>query len=638
MLMALRHPIGVSEAHWVFSQKLQQPRVYSDRLTYTSVDPFTVAQAQAWWFCFQALSVVDQELRLADSILVDLDLPRFLVKGVLGTDEPKALTRYIPTQGWTPVDTRIRVSGVADLVSKLGGENLYSQGPSAALRELIQNAADAIQARRIAEDRPPDWGEAAVSLVESDGWWLRVTDNGVGMSDPLLTGPFLDFGSSYWTSDLMITEHPGLLTKGFQPVGRFGIGFFSVFMLGDLVRVATRPYREARRATRVLEFSAGVSSVPLLRNAEESEQLKDGGTRVEVRLTAPPFSEKGLLGSQKRVGKGTLNDLVAWLCPATNISVTVEQASLAERVIAAEDWKTLPPDKLLVRCNPDAAADQAQRLKGRVLDIKDDSGHIIGRAAAHSWREPGRNDIDGVLVVGGLRASPLHGIAGVLFGEAATADREKAVPLADGTQLAAWANAQADAASKPGFQQDAAADIAAVVYHCGGEIGDLPFCYSHLGWMNMEELLPWVGRKLEILLVDIDFIDDAFRFVEDFTLDPNVLVVAGTTLLTWVGGGALWPAAPRHHRPHRWWNAHQRTLKGLVVSTLASYWAVSIDQILEASEFSKHPSDPSAEDRYIWRDIGRSPGGVLNESVEIIRRPKVSPQRKARAARAPRRK
>ena len=52
LLMALRNPIGVSEAHWVFQQRLQQPRVYSDRLAYTSASPFTVNQAQAWWFCF----------------------------------------------------------------------------------------------------------------------------------------------------------------------------------------------------------------------------------------------------------------------------------------------------------------------------------------------------------------------------------------------------------------------------------------------------------------------------------------------------------------------------------------------------------------------------------------------------------
>lgn len=90
-----------------------------------------------------------------------------------------------------------------------------------------------MRARRLAENRESNWGEVTVSLVcRSGDWWLAVADTGVGMSDALLTGPFLDFGSSYWDSELLITEHPGLLGKGFQPVGRFGIGFFSVFMLG----------------------------------------------------------------------------------------------------------------------------------------------------------------------------------------------------------------------------------------------------------------------------------------------------------------------------------------------------------------------------------------------------------------------
>jgi len=156
--------------------------------------------------------------------------------------------------------------------------------------------------------------------------------------------------------------------------------------------------------------------------------------------------------------------------------------------------------------------------------------------------------------------------------------------------------------------------------------------------MNREEMLLWVGRKPEILLVDIDLLDDAYRFVEHLTFEPNALAVEGTTSLTWIGGAALWPAAPRHGRPHLWWNTRQRTLRGLIVSTLASYWGVSIDQILEASEFSKHPSDPSAEDRYIWRDIGRSSGATINESVEIPRRPKISTRRKSGPGRTPKRK
>ena len=150
------------------------------------------------------------------------------------------------------------------------------------------------EARRVSEARPSQWGEVRVAVTQSGDWWLRVEDNGVGMSDALLAGPFLDFGSSYWNSELVTSEHPGLLAKGFEPIGRFGIGFFSVFMLGDVVRVLTRPYREAQRATRVLEFSAGPTSVPLLRNANEDEQLHDGGTRIEVRLKVPP--SEGLLG------------------------------------------------------------------------------------------------------------------------------------------------------------------------------------------------------------------------------------------------------------------------------------------------------------------------------------------------------
>jgi hypothetical protein len=624
LLMALHNPIGVSQAHWIFQQRLQQPRVYSDRLAYTSASPFTVGEVQAWWFCFQALSVVDLELRLVDSIFVDLDLPRFKVNGVLGTDEPKALTRYIPTQGWTPVDTRIRVSGVADLVAKLGGDHLYSLGPPAALREIIQNAMDAVHARRISECRASDWGEVRVSLVHSDGTWLRVDDNGLGMSDALLAGPFLDFGSSYWNSELVVSEHPGLLAKGFQPIGRFGIGFFSVFMLGDVVRVITRPYREARRATRVLEFSAGPSTVPLLRDAREDEQLQDGGTRVEVLLRAPPSSGAGLLGARKRIGSGTLRDLVRWLCPAAHVTVLVDDHSAGQTAVVADDWRTLTPEKLLLRCNPDAVTSHARIIKDRVLDLRDASGSLVGRACAHSWREiPGRGDLDGALVVGGLRAQTLPGIAGVLFGRAATADRETAVPEVDGKELMDWATAQAKSISPQlcEDQPDAAADIAAVVYQCGGDICSLPFCYSNLGWMDLVDLADWVGQKPEIMLTDRDLIEEAFRFVDDITLNASVLMVEGRTSLSWIGGRGMWPVAIHQPTNHRWWDIYQRTLKGLVVETLARIWEVPIGQILNESEFSVHPTDASAEETYIWRDIGHSGVATLSESVQIIRRP-----------------
>ena len=619
--MILRSPISLSEAHWVFQQKLHQPQLISDKLTYTTAEPFTTAEVQAWWFCFQALTVVDQELRLADSILVDQDLPRFQARGVLGLDEPKSLTRYVPTQGWAPVDTRIRVGGVAKLVRQMGGEELYSEGPSVALRELVQNAADAIQARRVNENRPSDWGAVEIRLAcKADQWWLSVADDGIGMSDSLLTGPFLDFGSSYWDSDLVISEHPGLLARGFQPVGKFGIGFFSVFMLGDVVRITTRPYREAQRDTRVLEFSAGVSSVPVLRFAEPSDQLPQGGTRVEILLRTAPEDEQGLLNSVRLKGTFTLDGLIRYLCPASTVSIWAScEGTGHAKILDANDWAAMPPRNLIQRCNARAKASDVRKLASRIRDVRDGNGNLLGRAAIVSWRECGVTSyLDGVLSVGGFRSSALNNVAGLLLGRPITADRSQAVPLTDGPELAAWATAQAElvhAAIDDDFDLAAAAEAAGVVVACGGDPGKLPICFSEKGWLTSGEIKGWLARKKQVLLVESEFLDNVHRFVDDFKLRDDVLVVEGLARPVNLKRATLWPSsAPISHQ---WWREFHRTLKGLVVSTAAEYWGVPVNDVLLASKFS-------TPEKYWWGDIGVAGGTKLRESLEIIRRPKAS--------------
>ena len=633
-LMALRSPVSASEAHWVFQKRLHQPRIDSDRLIYTSAEAFGPGEVQAWWFCFQALAMVDQELRAVDSILTEQDLPRFAARGVLGSDEPKGLTRYIPTLGWTPVDTRIRVGGVANLVRQLGGEQLYAEGPSVALRELIQNSADAIRARSLAEDRQPGWGEVMVSLnCRSGDWWLSVADNGVGMSDALLTGPFLDFGSSYWDSDLLIAEHPGLLTRGFQPVGRFGIGFFSVFMLGDVVRITTRPYREAQRATRVLEFSCGVSSVPLLRFAELNDQLHDGGTRVEVLLRKSPTDEAGLLNRIRTNTPRALTSLVRHLCPASTVNIRVsEDGSSAAAVVCADDWAKMPGNELIARCNIDANATDVTRVGERVRDIRDGSGNLVGRAAVYSWLEAVRSSsLEGVTAIGGFRASPLDGISGVFLARPLTADRSEALPLADGQQLADWATEQGELMladwSKDETDPESLMVGAGVVYACGGDTGELPICLSRKGWMDADAIASWGRTKKEILLLDAQFLRDSYRFVDEFELIGNVLVVQEWSQPIPLKQIGQWPSSPPV--ANRWWRHNQRSLKGLIIHILASIWGVSVDDIIVASEFTYG-------DDWIWRDIATAGSRDLNEAVDVIRRPGTAPKMRPRQKRAKR--
>src|SRR5262249_1021985 len=149
------------------------------------------------------------------------------------------LRSLIPTKGWVPVDAQIVISNVPALVRKLGGASLYGDKPKVALRELIQNASDATRA--LSAVAYTSQQPVVVQLrQEQDSWWLDVSDSGIGMSQSVMTGPLLDFGNSYWGSQLMRRESPGLSSSDFRPVGRFGIGFYAAFMLGDRVRVTSR--------------------------------------------------------------------------------------------------------------------------------------------------------------------------------------------------------------------------------------------------------------------------------------------------------------------------------------------------------------------------------------------------------------
>src|SRR3546814_7262110 len=118
---------------------------------------------------------------------------------------------------------RLQVSDVPRIVENLGGAKLYGDDPTVSLRELIQNAADAVQARRRFDERDSDYGLISVGLEDRvDGTWLLVEDNGIGMSELVLTGPLLDFGTSFWRSPLAMDEFPGLMAAGMTAIGRLG--------------------------------------------------------------------------------------------------------------------------------------------------------------------------------------------------------------------------------------------------------------------------------------------------------------------------------------------------------------------------------------------------------------------------------
>ncbi|MBB4365233.1 hypothetical protein GGD65_006299 [Bradyrhizobium sp. CIR18] len=168
---------------------------------FTTGQPFGRDDAEAWWLACDTLNAVDRELRDVELLLQGRGRQVLRAKRVKGAGSPEMLARTIQTRGWRPVDARLQVSDVPRIVENLGGSKLYGHDVTVPLRELIQNAADAVQARRKFQNRPSDWGLISVGLVsEADRVWLIVEDNEIGMSEQVLTGPLLDFGTTFWRS------------------------------------------------------------------------------------------------------------------------------------------------------------------------------------------------------------------------------------------------------------------------------------------------------------------------------------------------------------------------------------------------------------------------------------------------------
>jgi Histidine kinase-, DNA gyrase B-, and HSP90-like ATPase len=345
-LRALRKPSGYAALHWTFQEHIHKPSIDGDRLVFTSGQAFKIDEADAWWVGYELLQNADRELRQTETLLQDLKCDYHLsARSVARVESPARLVLNIPTEDWLPVDARIRVSNVAALVRDLGGEHLYGRDQTVPLRELIQNSSDAVRARRLLQNKAESWGNIVVRIGEDEnGHWVEVEDNGVGMSTTVLTGPFLDFGRSFWETAMMRQELPGLQGKGFQSTGRYGIGFFSVFMWGERVKVTTQQYRDAQRDTQVLEFKGGLEARPLLRKAQEAEHLEGGGgTRVRVWLKHPPES---LFSDWFR----TFEKFCVWLCPALDANLYVERAGgQPTKVITASDWKVMDGEALCRR-------------------------------------------------------------------------------------------------------------------------------------------------------------------------------------------------------------------------------------------------------------------------------------------------
>jgi len=226
-------------------------------------------------------------------------------------DLPRFIAATQP--GYAPVHAAFEAAD-ADLL-KLLIEPLYGDRPEVGIRELVQNAVDAVVEMRefcrqksIEPSELPKWklqddADVEVRIHTREDrteevpkhWqnWLEVTDTGIGMSDDTIRHYFLKAGASFRRSDAWrrLFEPVDDLPPGSQAKarvirsGRFGIGVLAAFLLGPEIQVITR-YVTAEKG---LKFSATIDTD----NIELLFVDCPVGTRIRVMLAkTDPFIEE----------------------------------------------------------------------------------------------------------------------------------------------------------------------------------------------------------------------------------------------------------------------------------------------------------------------------------------------------------
>lgn len=160
---------------------------------------------------------------------------------------------------------QVDLRGLVDLLS----HHLYSS-PRVYVRELLQNAVDAITARRLADADAP----ASVRLFAEPGA-LRIEDSGIGLTGDDVHTLLATIGRS--------SKRDSLESARSEFLGQFGIGLLACFVVAREIRVVTRSARFP--AEPPVEWAARDDGSYTVRTLPQDARTEPGTT---VHLVARP--------------------------------------------------------------------------------------------------------------------------------------------------------------------------------------------------------------------------------------------------------------------------------------------------------------------------------------------------------------
>ena len=158
------------------------------------------------------------------------------------------------------------------------------------LRELLSNASDALNRIRfemLTDHQVLDPGvELRVHITaDKENRLLTIQDTGIGMTRDEIIENLGTIAQSGARKFMQATQ--AKQADFAQVIGQFGVGFYSVFMVADWVRVTSRSYKP--RAKAVSWYATGENNFEV-----SAAEMSERGTKVEVKLKedAAEFAEE----------------------------------------------------------------------------------------------------------------------------------------------------------------------------------------------------------------------------------------------------------------------------------------------------------------------------------------------------------
>ncbi|MFD6043853.1 molecular chaperone HtpG [Streptomyces koyangensis] len=199
------------------------------------------------------------------------------------------------------------------------------------LRELVSNASDALDKRRLAglKDDALRADDLHIEIeADSEARTLTVRDNGIGMSRDEVVGLIGTIARSGTAETLRRLKES---KESAELIGQFGVGFYSVFMVADKATLLTRKageetgvrWESTGDGTYTIEAAEeapeGTSVCLHLRPADEKDALYDYTDEAKIRQIIKRYSD--FISFPVRLGDDTLNSMKAlWARPRAEVS------------------------------------------------------------------------------------------------------------------------------------------------------------------------------------------------------------------------------------------------------------------------------------------------------------------------------